>query len=88
MKELLLYSQKYPMKIKLPNNNNELLVTELDEIEEKSDSEILFHIKLKNSDKFKVFTENILKFYVKKHLSTQMKLFSLEKEFDVNFTEK
>lgn len=88
MKELLIYTQKHPIKIKLPNRDDEFLLTELLNIEEKSDSEILFHMSLKNYEKFKVFTESILKFYVKKHLSTQMKLFSLDKEFDLNFTEK
>ena len=86
MKEYITYNQKCPIKVKLPNSDDELLLAEVKKIEDSEENKVMFHLRLKNSEKFNVFTENILKFYIKNYLKTELKLFCIDKEVDIKFT--
>ena len=86
MKEYITYNQRCPIKVKLPNSDDELLLAEVKKIEDSEENKVMFHLRLKNSEKFNVFTENILKFYIKNYLKTELKLFCIDKEVDIKFT--
>ncbi len=86
MKELIKIHRKIPIKIDLPNDESKenLFVTIENGIEK--ENSVLLYIKLKNSDKFHFLTKKIIDYYVKINLERQLKLFLIEKEIEIDYT--
>jgi len=85
MNVLLKLHKEKPVEIYVPSNTNEKLLVTIDDIEETYKNTLILYLKVKNMENFPYLTKNIIFFYIKSHLRSHLKLFSIDKDIELRF---
>jgi hypothetical protein len=87
VEQFIKYYKDNPIQFTIPSNDGIKLSVNLIGIDNLEDYEEIKVIKLSlnNTDEYKLFTDNIIRYYITQELKRIMMLFSIDNDFIINF---
>ena len=87
MEQFIKYYKDKPIQFTIPSNDGVKLSINLigvNDLETNKDIKVIT-VSLNSPDDYKIFTDNIIRYYINEELKNIMYLFSIEEDFIINF---
>ena len=87
MEQFIKYYKDKPIQFTIPSNDGVKLSINLigvNDLETNKDIKVIT-VSLNSPDDYKIFTDNIIRYYINQELKNIMYLFSIEEDFIINF---